>query len=557
MEWELIFNAAIGHSKSLNEFLFRGPSINDEALIALLLQEEAPSAPAALVAAAGTLRQWSAPLILAALAPHAAPALAAWRADPLWPGRAIGAAAMRWAPQVVVEMVGALRAHPAALRDAVAIALRDGNHAAVACRLDALGAAGWRALEDDQRGALLARAAPDDLGRVWAALDETQRAATAQRAEGSLGAAARLIRSIGAAWKTTDPALRRRLIDAVERNPKETLATAPTWSDMTDDERERLATTVIEHGNAESALTLLRDLGPAGRAALTADRRAALEARVPAEHAMDVLALRAADDGWDALTKDERGAVLAMAERDVRTVPRLLRIVGGAGWNAMQPNDRRRLAAVVRRRTTVLFACPPALWPALTHNRLPPTTRIPYEIIPCWRAEDADADLSGLSEMHQALVLALARWRQDDVAPTSVRLRRLCAAWNAMSANERMTFVLAHRFAAPAVAAAVRLRGDAASVAAAVGATIARVVTATGGAAIKRDVASMLRTFDAWRPWTAVFAPTDADPPDVWAAWDDAAQRGYVLDSAICMRLAAKRRTPDDSGALRRVRGGA
>ena len=534
MNWTIILDAATGRAEALNQVVRRS-SNECAALQTLLLLEEAPHPAAALVAVA-TVREVLAAPIAAALAPHVAPALAAWRADPQWAELAIDDAVTRWRfAQGVARMVGALHDLPAALRDAVAIVLRDGGHTGVSLCLNALGAAGWTALGEDQRAALLERAAPDDLGRVWGALTAAQRGTTARAAPSDPNVAASLVRAIGAAWTTTDPALRRVLIDAVARDPLWVSDTAPAWPGMTDDERKRLATPAITSDRDRHALDLLKALGAAGRATLTVEQRAALDARAM-EHpaAWLVLAFRAADAGWNALTDDERAAVLAAAERSPWNVLRLLRDVGVAGWNAMSADEQARIAVAVRGTPDDLFRCPPALWAAVAGDALPPATAM-KDAAHHWRAEDVDADLGGLPSAHQALVLALAPWRTEDAAKDSARIRRLRAAWNRTSADERVALVMKHPSVLATVAAAAHMCGGGAAVDV-VGETVARIVTATGGAAAKRAVGAMLRTPARWRSWMIAFAPTDDDSSDVWAPWRAAARRGGIADVSLCAR---------------------
>ena len=454
MDWKRIVDAADGRPQSL-AWIVDQPSADVAALATLLLLEEAPHPAAALVAAAAW-RGNSAPPIQAALAPHVAPALAAWRADPHWAERAIGDRARLELPWGVAVMSGALRDRPAAQHDAVAVVLRCGDSDAVVRCLAALGADGWRALGDDLRAALLAQAPAPALGRVWDALDEARRAAAAQRAAATPGDAARLIGSIGAAaWDATDRALRRRLIDAAVRDPVMMVHTARAWAGMTDDEHERLIAAATAHAKAWNALDLLSALGAAGRATLAAKQRAALDA-LALEHpdAWRVLAWRAADAGWRALTGDARAAVLAAAQRDGRNVPLLLRAIDGAGWRAMDDRERGRLAAVVHRAPDALFSCPPTLWRDLVGADLPRATEIPQVAIAHWRPEDAAADLGALPPTHQAVVLALAPWRTEDAASDSARMQRLRAAWNALTADARVALATTHPLVLAPVAAA-------------------------------------------------------------------------------------------------------
>ena len=554
MHWTMIGSATDGRSDALNWIVWHATDHDDAALQTLLLLDASPH-PAATLVAAATSPNRNTLLIHAALAPHVAATLAAWRADPQWVDRAGGAGGRGRLTWGVAVMSGALRADPAALRDAAAIVLRDGDSDAIVWLLESLGADGWRALEDDQRAALLTRAAPADLGLVWGALDEAQRATTTQRATSDPDAAAWLIGRIGAAaWRATDPALRERVITVVVRASNEIEWTAPAWPGMTDDERDALARAAIAHNNAGDAFWVLNHLGADGRGFLSASQRAALERRAR-DHpeAWRVLAWRAADIGRDALTAEERSAVLAAADQTPWNVPVLLRIVGAAGWNAMRADEQSRLAAMVRRTPDVFFRCPPTLWRDLAGDALPPATTIPWRAMDDWRAEDADADLGDLPPAHQAVVLAYAPWRREDAAPDSVRLRRLRVVWDAMTSDESVALAATHPSALSTAAAAAHLNGSAfaavganplrcgaASVIAAVGETVARVAAATGSADdAARVVGVMLRSSDHWRDWMGAFAPTDAAPPEVGTAWVEAARRGWILDAAICARMAA------------------
>ena len=539
MDWEVILGAVDGRATDLDTVL-RWKGDDAIALATLLLLEEAPHPAATLAVAATTVLRGDATPILAALAPLGAPALAAWRDDSLWHERAIGdAVTKRWFARGVAGMVGALHDSPAALHDAVAIVVRDGDSFAISRCLDALGADGWKALEDDRRAALLARAAPADLGRVWAALDEAQRKAAVQEATTSF-IAADLIGSVGAvAWEATDRALRDCLIDAVARDPSEISSIAPAWAGMTDDERARLIAAATAHATAWNALDLLTSLGAAGRATLTADQRAALE-RCAMEHpdAWLILALRAAAAGWTALTADERAAVLAAADQDAASVAALLRTVGAAGWRAMTADEQTRIVGAMRRMPDDLFRCPPALWDALAGAALPPATAMAWHAPLDWRAEDADADLSRLPPSHQALVLALAPWRTEDATKGSARVRRLLAAWGQTSADERVALATAHPSVLATVAAAARLRGGASDSVDAVGETLIQVVSLSIDMHdTKRAAGRLIRVAARWRDWMETVAPTDGDPPEVWDAWRDAARRGIVLDLSLCARL--------------------
>ena len=553
--WTVIGDAAAGRREALAEIVQRGTDADVAALALLLLLDDAPHPAAALVAAARSPDR-IARLVRAALEPHVAPALADWRDDPRWDDLAVGDLTRWRLTWGVAGMVGALRDDPAALRDAAAIVLRDGGHTGVSLCLNALGADGWTALGEDQRAALLARAAPDDLGRVWGALDDAQRAAAAQRAARCSDVAANLIGRIGAAaWDATDRALRERLIDAVARNPWSVHEAAPAWSGMTDDERVRVATSVIASGRDWRAFKLLDALGYAGCAPLSTALRAEIETRAQAYHAWRVLALRAADAGWTALSAKERDTVAATVAKGGTRVAEFLRIVGVTGWNALRADERARLAAVVRCAPDALVRCPPALWVDLAGADLPPATKVEPHAARHWRAEDVDADLGRLPPPHQALVLALAPWRPDDVATDSVRIQRLRAAWDQTPADERVALATAHPTAPAVVAAVARMSGGMDAGIDAVGETVVRIAMARGGArAATRAVGGMLRASARWRPWMGAFPPADDDPPETWAAWIAAARRGGLPDLAVCARLAAKEREDRlPTGAIRRA----
>ena len=424
MNWTQIINAAAGQADALVSIMHREPDRTHAALATLLLLDDAPHPTTALV----VLPMTSLP-VQAALAAHVAPALAAWRADPLWPERAVSRQARERLAWCVVGMVVALREHPAAQRDAIDLVLDHGDE-----------------------------------------------------------------------WNT-----------------------------------------------ALAASFLLDRLGPAGRATLTDDQRARLESLAMAQDAWSDLKRRITDagrgtapvTGWGAASVEDRSAALAAAEQSAMCAADLLRTVGAAGWDAMSPDEQARIATVIRANPRSIVHCPPALWRALAVHPLPPATEMPTSVIGGWRAEDVDVDLSHLPPAHRAVLLGSAMWRWDDVAKESVRMQRLCDAWNEMTADERVDVATAHPFVLAAVAAAARRRGDVTAAIHTVGETFARIVAATADTEARRAVAAMLREPNGWRDWMAGFAPDDSDPPEVWTAWADAALRGCVLDPALCARLAA------------------
>ena len=531
MNWNRIITAAVGRPKALAGIARWNP--NDvAALSALLLLEDAPHPAAALVAAAELWKWRPIPFIQAALALHGAPTLAAWRDDPHALDGAFGVSKRERLTWGVAALVDALRGHPAALRAAVAVVLLYGERVDVARCLETLDVHGWAMLDADQHAALLARAPVAAHGRVWSALDDAQRAATAQQASTCSSTAALLIGRIGGdAWQATDPALRRRLIDAAARHPLWAPDAAPAWTGMTDDERARAMTAALSCDDAWHAFLFLSRLGRAGRATLTAAQRAEIETRALKYDAWQVRLLHVADAGWTAAADEDRSAVLKAANRSAEDIIALLRVVGVAGWESLSDAERARLAAAVRSRWGDLFACPPALWLDLAVQDLPPATSLSWRAMGEWRAEDVDADLSRLPAAHQTLVLALAPWRRDAAAPDADRLQRFRAAWNALPEDERVVLAAAHPFVlAFAVAAGIDAAAE----------TVARVVAATGGADAKRAVAAMLRTPARWRSWMIAFAPTNVDAPEVWTAWRRAARRGAIPDPAICAILAEK-----------------
>ena len=560
--------------------------------------DESPPAAAALGAAAAALERMRGiePLIHAALAPQIAAALAAWRADPTWADHIAAAYSEAKVMNVVLidismrsRQIAALRDAPAALhdavtalRDAVAIMVRLDQRWSVAPCLEALGADGWRALEADQRNALLTRAAPDELGCIWGALDEKQRTATvnalasvtreladtaAQRlaaqaraaaeawteeAQGETdpekaaqiaaaadllahaallaedsdaamrvkavheaqaaaivvmaaappapvadsvaaiwkvtgeldvllaeeaSAVARFIGRIGAdGWKAFDANLRERLINIVVRPPRPVLSTAPAWSGMTHDERDLLTTALVKEGNGMVALLLLKQMGPEGRKNLSVQQNDKITTlAMKAGNAWSVASLLAPVIGWDALSDEVRRTVIEEMETLSSLASDVLRGAGVAGWSAMSDDVRRRFIAAVRSVPQAIFRCPPALWFDIAGDALHSVRHIWWSDVMSWHAEDADADLGNVSKMHQALVLALAPWRIEDVAPDSVRMRRLSDVWNALTEEERVDLVLAHPFVLAAVAAAARVCGGPEAARAAVGETAARV----------------------------------------------------------------------------------
>ena len=537
MDWKGIIGAAVGRPDAI-ERVVRRARINDYAALAtLLLLDEAPPAAAALVVTA-KMASRSALLIAAALAPQIDAALAAWRADPSQADHAIGCETRRQLATGAAEMVGFLTHRPDALRAAVVQVIRSGDRWTARRCLDALGAAGWRALDDDLRAALLAHMNVDDLGQGWGTLDEAHQANAVRSAEPDPSVAAQLIGRIApAAWQATNPTLRQRLIDAVLRSPSSIHLTASAWSGMTNDERAQLATSVLVHGCALDAYLLLDRLCADGSGALDDDLRAALMARATEDAVwrppLRPPALCGADADRKAWTDGERSMAIAAAERSAWSASDLLRAVGATGWNAMRADERARLAAAVRRSPDALFRCPPALWRALAEGPLPSSTDRLADAVDHWRAEDADADLGDLPPTYQTLVLALARWRPDDATPDSVRLQRLLGAWSALAEDARDALVKAHPRVLSTVAAAARMHdvGDIAAI-------VARWASATADAETKRAVAAMLRSSAHWRAWMRAFAPSDADPPPVWEAWRHAARRGRVPDLAISARVA-------------------
>ena len=534
MNWRWIIRAADGRMTAIERIVRRRTDDDCAALATLLLLDETPPAAAALVA----LPVMPLP-VQAALAEAIEPALAAWRADPQWPGRAVSARARLRLVWGVAAAVRVLRAAPAALHNAVAVVLRSGVSDAVAHCIDALGVAGWRALADDQRAALLARADVEAIGGVWSALDEAQRAATAQRAALHPENAARLIASIAADdWQATAPTVRTFLIDAAAGDPWNIHYAAPAWAGMTSDERARLMTAIYEHNSWMPANMLIAELGVAGLAALPVDQRVALAVKARLEEIVTwpVSSVSSAAQ-WDALTEEERGAVLVSAQRAAARAARLLRVVGAARWETFPQNDRKRIAALIRRSPSALFACPPAVWADVAGDRLPPATEAGARAAHHWRAEDADADLGGLPPAHQALVFALAPWRAADAASDSVRMQRLRVAWESMTTDERVALATAHPSVLAVVAADARRRG-APAVVADVGETVARLAAATGGGEAPRSVGVTLRSPDHWRTWMTFFAPTDADPPETWEAWRRAARYGRIPAPEVCVRLA-------------------
>ena len=530
---------------------FRG--FDNNTLATLLLLHDAPPAPAAL-AVLPTLT----PLVQMALAPAVASALAAWRADPQRLEHVVGADEMTWLAQGVAEIVGALGAEPAVQRDAITLALRDGDDAAIDRCLAALSASGWAALDADLRAALLKKASAAAIGWIWSALDDGQRAAAAQEAMAFPGAAARLIGRIGAAaWRATDQEVRRRLIDAVVRDALSVSPTAPAWAGMIDDERARLIGSVVRRGAAADAFRLLEALSPAGRATLTAEQRAAIETLARCSDAWRVLALRVADVGWNAVSAKDRADVLAPAEQEPWRASVILHHVGVAGWRAMRDDDRARLAAIARRTPDAFFRCPPPLWSDLAGASLPPATEIPRVVIGSWRVDAADANLSLLPPTHQAAVLALAPWRTADAAPDSVRVLRLRDAWTSMTTDERVALARAHPSVLAVIAADAHMHGGGAGAAAAVaGETVAQVVATTDACAVRYIVGVMIASSNDWRDWMDIATPTAADPPEVWEAWRHAARLGLVSDLAVCARLATRSRAAEPSRARRRARFG-
>ena len=539
IEWPVIFNAANGHAKSLNR-IARGIVVDGgEALAALALMDDHPHPAAVMVAVADTRWLTGAPLINAALAPHVATALAVWRADPEWLSRALSYDALVRVASGVARMLGDLRAYPDALHAAVDVALhyRAGN-----ASFKDFGEDDWQALTDEQRAAIIVSSFPEPLGEIWGYLDDSQRTIAVEGGARTPPFAARLIIRIDpAAWKETDQNLRRTLIERVASDRPSITDTAPAWAGLTTDDHETLVNAVMQYEDRDAILFRLLDkMGSAGRKALTADLRAKIETIAQNRDAQVILAWRGVDAGWDKASDEERQAVIAAVERLPWIGPSLLRAIGIAGWNAMTADEKARIAAAVRRDSRTFFHCPPALWGALAGDALPPAKDIWPDARRYWRAEDAAADLSLLSPAHQATVLACAEWLPEDVAATTDRLTRFLDAWNKMTEDERRALMTIDSTAPITVAAAARLTGDSAAMDA-VGQVISQSITAGGGHAAKRLVGDMLHSPDDWRRWMRAFAPTDGDSPDVWAAWNDAAERGCVPDADLCARLAERR----------------
>ena len=476
--------------------------------IASLLQDRSLTAAEAPVVIAETQR-WNRaflPMVQAALRPQIAAALAAWRADPTWADRFADSALKETMIEIVLDEIKTLCTLPAAqrddldeLRNAVDIVLHLDRSSIVGDALEALGVAGWRALDDDRRRALLEKAPVEAYGWIWTELDATRHEKAVQEAISRRSTAPGFIRSIGARWEAVDPTLRARLLNFFgDFEVHGVLMCASLVPFMSNDERTTFVNAMLKCVHEGTALPLLEKLGAAGRMKLTAEQRAAIEARVPTNdswHMGMVRALRAADIVWTDASDEDRRTMLSSAKQGYTDVSELLSIVGVAGWRALPEDERRQLAEVVRRTPDALFRCPPALWADLAGDDLPPATDVPWNTPERWRIEDADADLSALSAAHQALVLALAPWRPEDITPDSARMQRLSAAWNEMSAHQRVSLVLSHPHVLPMVAAAARVCGGPESAAHAVGETSSRIVK--------------IASYDLNAAWRAVVASDD------------------------------------------------
>ena len=583
MQWEMIRAAAAGHPSACAALLWDASVDDIGALATLLLLDPTSHPTAALVAigwevVAGTTSFQSVlpqPPMYAALAPLVAPALAAWRADPQWLNDAVRAAEewrfarrdvsqdrVRWRlARGVTQATGALRAHGDALRDAVAVVLRDGDRVAIRRCLASLDADAWRTLDDALRQALLAQATPDELGSVWDALSAVQHTQMVNAAAQSPDGAAQLIGAIGPkAWQEVHSVLRDVLIKSAVRDPQNVFLAAPAWTGMTDAERQTLTEAVIRRNNALGAAYFLESLGIDGRRLLTPEQRAHLYDCAQTYAPWNVTLMRIADDGWNALSPQARRTEIAAAERDSWRIAPLLCAIGATRWRVMEQEERDRLTAIVRRTPLALFDCDPALWAVFAKDCLPSPIDASLAATEYWPADDGAADLSGLSEAHRVFFRAFAPWRKKDAARQSARALRLLDDWNNMKDDDRVALATHYPPVLAIVAAAAQIGdkrsagNDRNAVVDAVGETFARVAAATGGADVaRRAVAAMLDATNRWRPWMGDFAPNDTDPPEMRDAWRRAVRNGVVLDSDICVRFASRhsRTTMQNSAGIR------
>ena len=433
------------------------------AVLARTLLVPAPPPHVALAAAVvGAEDVTTAPLVVPLLAPHLEAALAAWRRDPAWAHAVIGQHAARTMHRGVARMVGAFLERPDVLHDAVAVALRNGDSSDIAACLLALGADGWRVLDAAHRAALLARSACAARGVVWEALTDAQRAACIDDACTHPSDAARLIGQIGeSVWRRADPSERERLLNAAVTAPlHDVIHVAPAWNGMTVDEQTLVIRTMARRPSAGCALAFLTAIGDVGRLQMAKERRAIFDAIIAPHRLWGALRLRVADNGWCALTTAERESVLSAIAKHPARGADMLRVVGRHGWTTLSFDERKRIAAGVRRDPGALFRCPPSLWRHLAGADLPPVRACPHDAPLAWDDNDDVDDLDDLPLTHHMLVLARTPWRASTRSAAAQRLLRLHCVWIATPAALFDDLTDAHPLTFVSLAVAIRQCGD-------------------------------------------------------------------------------------------------
>ena len=540
--WNRILGAARGRRNDVIWAMTHGDPTDVAFFLAFVVADPSPSPQATLAAITLATRRHDAmaALLPAALAPPLRRALAAWRRTPTPSASGVDADLWRAMTWGVADAVRTIRRDDVALRYAVAIVLRHAEDRVSGACLEALDAAGWRALTETQRNALFERVAtrmPFAFGTVWSALGDGRRAAIIRQAARSPVVAARLIGRIGAAaWRAMDAETRRLLCKRVIADAVWVPETAPAWNGMTDAEIARLADAVIALRDGRSAQRTLECAGADGRKRLSAPQRAALDAQAALHAPVRVLLMRAADNGWNGLSDQERDQALCAID-DPRNAAALVRAVGAPGWAMMNDEERAR----VRRgmsRTDLVLACPPDLWTILAPDGLPPISLRPTIDPNLW---SADADLGMAPADYRTMVVALAPWRTGDIDGTTDRIQRVLATWSEMTDRERHDLALAMPWVAPAVAAAARLQQNHHVLDGVMDLLIRRAAQETDN---RDDIAilltSRLRRFDLWRDVMDDAVPTDITSPEAWSAWNVAVQRGWVVNDNVCALLAAE-----------------
>ena len=518
--------------------------------------DESPPAAAALGAAAAAVERMRGiePLIHAALAPQIAAALAAWRADPTWADHI--AAAYPNVPLMVVPVpairmrsrqIAALRDDPAALhdavtalRDAVTILLRDDDPEVATLCLNALGAAGWAALEADQRNALLTLASPGDLGWIWGALDEKQRTAAVHAA-------------LHAPQVLEDTAAQRLAAQA--------RAAAEAWTEEAQRARSReaAANLLLAADKVRQAALFAEDSAPLSRA------KAVRAAESAAETALSASASKRAKDATRAVESWARRLRRRLfdATSDVqqtetaRAVGRLIERIGADGWKATSPELRERLIDAVVQIPLMLQETAP-VWSGMTAAE---RARLATAVIEQNNVGAAFVLLRALGRAGRATLTGQQRAALESLARNHdpwrvLEMRAADGGWTALNAKERRAVLAAARRDARRVSGVLR----------AVGAAGWNVMRADDQA---RLAAAVRRTPDAFfRCPPALWAALGGDDPsppramsrnaaDHWNAEDADADLGGLPPAHQAVALAlAPWRTADatkDSARMQRL----